>query len=110
MIDSAYSQSSYSPPELDHAYGEGVHLLDDPVAWSLLTRVCSPETVQPLLGRLVQRLYVSMAHAVLAAELPRERVHVPTRMASTHREAVYRGLAPGAGGAAGHSGSRAAGA
>jgi uracil phosphoribosyltransferase len=93
MLDSAYSHSAFRAPELDHAYGAGVHLLDDPVAWSLLTRVCSPETAQPVLGRLVERLYIALAHAVLAAELPRERVNVPTRMASTHREAVYRGLA-----------------
>ena len=93
MIDTAYSQSAFRPPELQHAYGDGVHLLDDPVAWSLLTRVGSPETAQPELGRLVNRLYVALAHAVLATELPRERVNVPTRMASTHREAVYRGLA-----------------
>jgi uracil phosphoribosyltransferase len=93
MIDSAYTLTGYRPPQIAHGYGAGVHLLDDPVAWSLLTRVCSPETSQPTLGRLVSRLYVALAHAVLAAELPRERVDVPTRMAASHREAVYRGLA-----------------
>lgn len=93
MTDSAYAQSRYRPPEVEHAYGDQVHLLDDPVAWSLLTRACSPEVNQPELGRLVNLLYQSLAHAVLAAELPRERVDAPTRMASSHREAVYRGVA-----------------
>lgn len=93
MSDSAYAQSRYCPPEVEHAYGERVHLLDDPVAWSLLTRACSPDVNQPQLGRLVNLLYQSLAHAVLAAELPRERVDAPTRMASSHREAVYRGTA-----------------
>jgi uracil phosphoribosyltransferase len=37
-------------------------------------------------------LYQTLAVAVLGAELPRERVDVPTRMAVTHREAVYRGV------------------
>jgi uracil phosphoribosyltransferase len=92
MIDSAYSTSHYRAPELDHAYGEGVHLLDHPLAWSLLTRACSPDTAQPEFGRLVDRLYQLLAEAVLAAELPRERVDAPTRMASSHREAVYRGV------------------
>ena len=93
MIDTAYTQSQFRIPQLDHAYGEGIHILDDPMAWSLLTRVGSPDTVQPAFGRLVSLLYGHLAHMVLAAELPRERVDVPTRMASSHREAVYRGLA-----------------
>ena len=37
MIDSAYSNSRYLPPVLEHHYGDGVNLLDDPMAWSLLT-------------------------------------------------------------------------
>ncbi|MEM6791102.1 MAG: uracil phosphoribosyltransferase [Myxococcota bacterium] len=92
MSDIAYATSAFRPPEIEHGYGDHVHLLDDPLAWSLLTRACSPDVTQPELGRLVAMLYRSLGHAVLAAELPRERVDVPTRMASTHREAVYRGL------------------
>jgi uracil phosphoribosyltransferase len=93
MIDTAYTQSQYHPPEIDHAYGPNIHLLDDPLAWSLLTRACSPDAVQPQFGHLVSMLYAGLSAAVLGAELPRVRVDVPTRMASTHREAVYRGLA-----------------
>jgi uracil phosphoribosyltransferase len=93
MIDSAYTRSRFRPTEIDHAYGEGVHLLDDPMAWSLLTRACSPDSLQPEFGRLVTMLYDGLTRVVLAAELPRVRVDAPTRMASTHREAVYRGLA-----------------
>ncbi len=93
MIDTAYAHSQYRPPEIDHAYGPDIHLLDDPLAWSLLTRACSPDAVQPQFGQLVSMLYAGLAWVVLSAELPRVRVDVPTRMASTHREAVYRGLA-----------------
>lgn len=92
MIDSAYTESAFRTSELQHSYGNNVHLADDPVAWSLLTRVGSPETRQPELGRLINILYHGLARTVIAAELPRERVDVPTRMAATHREAVYRGL------------------
>ncbi len=42
---------------------------------------------------MVTKLYERLAWTVLAAALPRERVVAPTRMASTHHEAVYRGLA-----------------
>jgi len=92
MIDSAYSESRYRAADLDHAYGDGIHILDDPVAWSLLTRAGSPDTVQPAFGRLIAMLYKQLAHVVIATELPRERVDVPTRMAASHREAVYRGV------------------
>lgn len=93
MTDAAYRKSSFRPPEIAHDYGPNVHLLDDPVAWSLLTRACSPEVTQPDLGRLISRLYESLAQAAIGAELPHVRVNVPTRMASSHREAVYRGIA-----------------
>ena len=93
MVDIAYAHSSYRAPGIPHDYGAGVHLLDDPLSWSLLTRLGSPECQQPELGRLVTALYDVLARAVIAAELPRVRVDVPTRMASSHPEAVYRGLA-----------------
>src|SRR4051794_1816810 len=93
MVEVAYAESKYRAPEIPHRYGPGVHLLDDPLAWTLLARACSPETGQPDVGRLIRTLYEMLARAVLAAELPRARVDVPTRMVSSHPEAVYRGLA-----------------
>jgi uracil phosphoribosyltransferase len=93
MVEVAYTQSRFEAPQIPHRYGDRVHLLDDPLAWSLLSRACSPETGQPDVGRLVRMLYEMLARVVLAAELPRARVDVPTRMVSSHPEAVYRGLA-----------------
>jgi uracil phosphoribosyltransferase len=93
MVDVAYAESRFRPSEIAHLYGPGVHLLDDPLAWTLLARACSPETVQPDVGRLVGMLYQILARTVLAAELGRSRVDVPTRMVSSHPEAVYRGAA-----------------
>lgn len=91
MIDVAYAESRFRPPELPHRYGPGVHLLDDPLAWTLLARACSPETGQPDVGRLIAMLYQMLARVVLSAEFPRARVDVPTRMIASHPEAVYRG-------------------
>ncbi len=93
MVEVAYAESRFKAPEIPHRYGPGVHLLDDPLAWSLLARACSPETGQPDVGRLVRTLYEMLARVVLAAELPRARVDIPTRMVASHPEAVYRGLA-----------------
>ena len=93
MVEVAYAESRYRVPEIAHRYGPRVHLIDDPLAWSLLARFSSPETSQPDTTRLVRTLYEMLARAVLAAELPRARVDVPTRMVASHPEAVYRGLA-----------------
>src|SRR3954452_9605362 len=93
MVEVAYAESRFRAPEIAHRYGPEVHLLDDPLAWSLLARACSPETGQPDVGRLVRMLYEILARTVLASEFPRARVDVPTRMVTSHPEAVYRGLA-----------------
>lgn len=93
MVEIAYAESRFRAPEIPHRYGPAVHLLDDALAWSLLARACSPETTQPDVGRLVRTLYEMLARTVLAQEMPRARVDIPTRMVSSHPEAVYRGLA-----------------
>ncbi len=93
MTDQAYSTSRYRPPEIEHRYGAQVHLLDDPLAWTLLSRACAPDVEQPEVGRLVQTLYSFLVRAVVATELPRERGTAKTRMVTQHpAEGVYRGV------------------
>jgi uracil phosphoribosyltransferase len=93
MTDLAYSQSRYRPSEIEHRYGAQVHLLDDPLSWSQLARLCARETGQPQVGRLVRVLYERLAQVVVASEFPRTRIDVPTRMVVSSPEAVYRGCA-----------------
>src|SRR5580693_8409431 len=96
MTETAYAKSRYRPPEIEHRYGPNVHLLDDPLAWTLLARLCANDTQQPEVGRLVRFLYERLAHAVVAAEFPRARLDVPTRMVTSSPQAVVRstGIAP----------------
>jgi uracil phosphoribosyltransferase len=93
MSETAYARSTYRPSEIEHRYGPQVHLLDDPLAWTQLARLCARDTMQPEVGRLVRVLYERLAEVVLAAEFPRTRIDVPTRMVTHHPAAVYRGLA-----------------
>ncbi len=93
MHDVIYARSAYQPTEIKHLYGPNIHLLDDPVALAWLARMATPDTTQPELGRLVRRLYEHLALIVMAAELPRRRIDVPSRMVSSSPEAVYRGVA-----------------
>ncbi len=93
MADIAYAKSRFAPLEIEHKYGPNVHLLDDPLAWTQLARLCARETVQPAVGRLVKVLYERLSEIVLAAEFPKRRSDVPTRMVASSPEAVSRGLA-----------------
>jgi len=93
MVETAYSKSHYRAPEIAHRYGPNVHLLDDPLAWTQLARLCARETGQPYVGRLVRTLYERLSEVVLAAEFPRVRIDVPTRMVASSPYAVYRGAA-----------------
>jgi uracil phosphoribosyltransferase len=93
VVESAYAQSRYKASEIEHRYGPNVRLLDDPLAWTQLARLCARETVQPEVGKLVRVLYEKLAQVVLASEFPRARVAVPTRMVIKSPEAVYRGVA-----------------
>jgi uracil phosphoribosyltransferase len=90
VTEIAYARSRYRPPQIEHRYGDNVHLLDDPLAWTLLARLCARETQQPEVGRLVRSLYEILARAVLAAELPRARLDVATRMVTSSPQAVVR--------------------
>lgn len=76
--------------DLHHHYGAQVAVLDDPVASSLLARLCAPETVQPTFNRWIARLYERLFWRA-AEHLPRVETRVATRMAAQHREAVVAG-------------------
>ncbi|WP_394825956.1 uracil phosphoribosyltransferase [Pendulispora albinea] len=94
-METAYAKSNYRAPEIAHRYGPNVHLLDDPLSLTQLARLCARETGQPHVGRLVRTLYERLSEVVLAAEFPRVRIDVPTRMVSSSPSAVYRGVAIG---------------
>ena len=91
MADQLYEDIQASFPELSHQYGENIHLARDPYLLTLLAKLCSPQTVQPEFNRLIRELYNNMTSRVVAAEFPRRRVEMPTRMISTTPHGVYVG-------------------
>ncbi len=78
-------------PEIEHRYGDNVHILDDPLALSLLAKLCANETIQPRFNRLMAALYRQMVCTVIAAEMPTKLVTLPTRMMEHTPRAVWRG-------------------
>lgn len=88
MNDIAHSLESWRLIELEHRYGQHVHILKDPYYATLLARLCSRDCNQPEFNRLIRRLYEGLCRAVLNNELPRKMRRVPTRMAATTDRAV----------------------
>jgi uracil phosphoribosyltransferase len=89
--DSQFQTVVYAPSELEHLYGPQVHILRDPLALSLLGKLCQQGTVQPALNQLVVELYRVLVHAVIAAEFPRQLVSIPTRMLEVTPEGIWHG-------------------
>ncbi len=91
LADVQHRSMSYRPPEIEHRYGINVHLVADPLALTMLARVCEKGVHQPEVNRLIGELYRGLVHDVVATELPRRQVAVPTRMIDHTPRGVWRG-------------------
>ena len=49
LRDASHLEHSYTLSELDHRYGDTVHILNDPFMSTQLARLCSQDTTQPLI-------------------------------------------------------------
>ena len=91
MRDRAYVTSPYRPSELEHRYGSNVRILANPFLLGHLATLCAKETRQPAINRLARLLYDDLLRTVIAAEFPRRRVSVPTRMIDSSPRAIFEG-------------------
>src|SRR5947207_15456969 len=91
--DIQFRDLSYRPPEIDHRYGDRIHILADPLSLTLLARACEKGVVQPEVNRLIGELYRVLIHDVVATEFPRRAVAVPSRMIEHTPRGVWRGEA-----------------
>src|SRR5690348_10234263 len=89
--DVQFAKSHYKPWEIEHRYGDKVHVLADPLALTMLAKLCAKGTVQPEVNRLVGELYRMLVHEVVAAEFPRQPMAVATRMIDATPRGVWRG-------------------
>jgi uracil phosphoribosyltransferase len=80
MRDPHQARNSFLPTEIEHRYGDNVHIISDPLASTQLARLCSVETVQPEINQLVEQLYRSLVQHVVNAEFPRKMTRVTSRM------------------------------
>lgn len=81
MGEQAYIGVGAGPREMEHGYGPYFHLLNEPVAWTRLARVCRPEVVQPEFGAIIEGLYDVLFDRAMHALAPRSVQRIETRMA-----------------------------
>lgn len=81
----------YRLPEIEHRYGDRVHILHDPLATTLLAQLCSPTTVQPAINRLAATLYRQMVCSVINNEMSTVMAEWPTRMTEIHADKLWSG-------------------
>jgi uracil phosphoribosyltransferase len=91
LRDRSYDNIPYRLSELEHRYGANVHIVPTPLRLAQLATLCSKDTHQPAVNRLVRVLYEDLIRTVIDAELPRRRVSVPTRMIDTSPQAIFEG-------------------
>ena len=89
--DSAYEKLKLGFHELDHAYGENVHILADPFLLTHLAFLCTEGTVQPAVNNVVRDLYQYLIKAVLNGEFPRKVKEFETRMSQLSPHGFWTG-------------------
>jgi uracil phosphoribosyltransferase len=81
----------YQMAELEHCYGENIHILSNPYMMSLLARISRPNTAQPLLNLYFETLYHFLLEQTVNSLLPRVAVDWDTRMKEFNEYGVFRG-------------------
>lgn len=70
--------------EIEHAYGPQVHIFNNAFLSGLLAKLCSKDTFQPEINRLVKTLYHHLLTDVMVREFAVEQTQIETRMAAYH--------------------------
>lgn len=91
MSDMQHETVPFRLSEIEHLYGERVHILANPFLLSHLATLCHHRTTQPAVNRLASILYRDLVHAVVNQEFPRQVVRVETRMLEHTPHGVYEG-------------------
>lgn len=89
--DFSYLNLNQSITEIDHKYGENVHLISTPYLMSLLTHLCHPSIFQPQMHRLMTAIYDSLFENFINRYISKVSITTPTRMQSFHKEGIYCG-------------------
>lgn len=89
--DYSYNQIPIGRNELNHKYGNKVHLISSPYLLTLLARTCHEKTIQPEFSSNISLAYKYLFEAMVSTIFPRVDLKVETRMKKFHQEAELNG-------------------
>jgi|YelNatPaOPRAMG01_1025707.scaffolds.fasta_scaffold27909_2 uracil phosphoribosyltransferase len=76
----SYVETPYRHPEIEHKYGDKVHILKNPVLLTQLGFLSSRDSRQPALSAMLNELYSSLIRIVINQEFPLKWEEIKTRM------------------------------
>ncbi len=96
MQDPFHLRDDFKLSEIQHKYGDGVHILSDPFLFTQLARISTGDAYQPMINGIIRGLYRDLLRAVVCAEFPRKIRSVKTRMFENSEKAVleYNAIDP----------------
>jgi len=77
---SNYKLAEHRFNEIEHFYGENVHILSSPYLITLLTRLSQSQTVQPELNKLIKKIYTNLIIEASNIYFNKINISVETRM------------------------------
>ena len=89
--DKQYQNYNYVLPEIQHLYGENIHIMKDLYLITILERICKPQTEQPLLTSYIKKAYSHLFSHITSHIFPRNIISSNTRMHEEYKEGVYNG-------------------
>lgn len=92
MKDAQYSKFKYQGFEIEHLYGNNVHIVSSPFLLSLIAKLGHPNTKQPTVTHLINQIYDNLFQEVVNTCLPIKEQNVETRMsAAVGEKGFYHG-------------------
>ena len=90
-MDSSYQNIPFKLAEIEHEYGDKVHILANPYMNSILAKIGHPTTFQPTLNQYISITYLFLMEQMINYAFPRKNVCWDTRMKSFTERGEYKG-------------------
>lgn len=90
MSDMTYTNTDSCINELEHKYPKNVHIINSPIASTLVAKLSNAECKQPNFTWFVKKAYNHLFDYLLSRELPLSIVEAKSRMAEFHKEGRYK--------------------
>lgn len=90
-MDKQYQNLSYHSCEIEHLYGENVHILSNPVMQTILSRFSSTASKLPLLNDQIQFMYQQLINEAINLNFDRKVERIDTRMKTFTEKGLIEG-------------------